>query len=63
LKGKFIKFYEITKIPTSNKINDYFGHGNVDYFGERVFEPLVLLKDWYDTESRLQDNSWMYQID
>jgi hAT family C-terminal dimerisation region len=31
--------------------------------GERVFEALVLLKDWYDAESRLQDRSWMYQID
>jgi hAT family C-terminal dimerisation region len=30
---------------------------------ERVFEALVLLKDWYDTENRLQDKSWMYQID
>jgi hAT family C-terminal dimerisation region len=30
--------------------------------GERVFEALVLLKDWYDTESRLQYKSWMYQI-
>jgi hAT family C-terminal dimerisation region len=31
--------------------------------GERVFEPLVLLNDWYDTENILQDKSWMYQID
>jgi hAT family C-terminal dimerisation region len=31
--------------------------------GERVFEALVLLKDWYDAEDRLQDKSWMYQID
>jgi hAT family C-terminal dimerisation region len=31
--------------------------------GERVFEALVLLKDLYDAESRLQDKSWMYQID
>jgi hAT family C-terminal dimerisation region len=31
--------------------------------GERVFEALVLLKDWYDTERKLQDKSWMYQID
>jgi hAT family C-terminal dimerisation region len=30
--------------------------------GERVFEALVLLKDWYDAENRLQDKSWMYQI-
>jgi hAT family C-terminal dimerisation region len=30
---------------------------------ERVFEALVLLNDWYDTEIRLQDKSWMYQID
>jgi hAT family C-terminal dimerisation region len=30
---------------------------------ERVFEALVLLKDWYDAESRLQDKSWIYQID
>jgi hAT family C-terminal dimerisation region len=25
--------------------------------GERVFEALVLLKNWYDTESRLQEKS------
>jgi hAT family C-terminal dimerisation region len=31
--------------------------------GEKVFEALVLLKDWYDAESRLQDKSWMYSID
>jgi hAT family C-terminal dimerisation region len=31
--------------------------------GERIFEALVLLKDWYDTESILQDKSWIYQID
>jgi hAT family C-terminal dimerisation region len=30
--------------------------------GERVFETLVLLKDWYDAENILQDKSWMYQI-
>jgi hypothetical protein len=53
------------KLPNThiNRKNDYFGHGNVDYFGERVFDALVLLKDWYDTENRLQDKSWMYQID
>jgi hAT family C-terminal dimerisation region len=31
--------------------------------GEKVFETLVLLKDWYDAESRLQDKSLMYSID
>lgn len=31
--------------------------------GDKVFEALVLLKDWYDAESRLQDKSWMHQID
>jgi hypothetical protein len=30
---------------------------------EKAFEALVLLKDWYDVENRLQDKSWMYSID
>jgi hypothetical protein len=30
---------------------------------EKVFEILVLLKDWYNTESRLQDKLWMHSID
>jgi hypothetical protein len=31
--------------------------------GENVFEPLILLNDWYDTESKLQDKSWMHSLD
>jgi hAT family C-terminal dimerisation region len=31
--------------------------------GENVFEPLVLLKDWYDAKNRLQDKSWMHSLD
>jgi hAT family C-terminal dimerisation region len=31
--------------------------------GLDVFEALVLLKDWYDAEKRLQDKSWMHAID
>jgi hAT family C-terminal dimerisation region len=30
---------------------------------ENVFEVLVLLKDWYDTENRFQDKSWMHSLD
>jgi hypothetical protein len=31
--------------------------------GEKVFEAMILLKNWCDVESRLQDKSWMYSID
>jgi HJR/Mrr/RecB family endonuclease len=31
--------------------------------GPDIFEALVLLKDWYDAEKRLQDKSWMHAID
>ncbi|KAJ4798773.1 Zinc finger BED domain-containing protein RICESLEEPER 4 [Rhynchospora pubera] len=30
--------------------------------GLETFEALVLLKDWYDTETRLQDKSWMHMV-
>jgi hAT family C-terminal dimerisation region len=30
---------------------------------EKIFEVLVLLKVWYNTESRLQDKLWMHSID
>jgi hAT family C-terminal dimerisation region len=30
---------------------------------DKIFQALVLLKDWNDTESLLQDKSWMYSID
>jgi hypothetical protein len=31
--------------------------------GENIFEALVLLKDWYNTENRLQDKSRMHSLD
>ena len=31
--------------------------------GPNVFEALVLLKDWYDAETRVQDKSWMHAVD
>jgi hAT family C-terminal dimerisation region len=30
--------------------------------GERVFKAQVLLKDWYDTENRLQEKKLMHQV-
>ncbi|KAJ3690553.1 hypothetical protein LUZ61_019717 [Rhynchospora tenuis] len=30
--------------------------------GPETFEALVLLKDWYDAEKRLQDKSWMHMV-
>ncbi|KAJ3689308.1 hypothetical protein LUZ61_018472 [Rhynchospora tenuis] len=30
--------------------------------GPETFEALVLLKDWYDAERRLQDKSWMHTV-
>ncbi|KAJ1692255.1 hypothetical protein LUZ63_008953 [Rhynchospora breviuscula] len=30
--------------------------------GPETFEALVLLKDWYDVEKRLQDKSWLHMV-
>jgi hAT family C-terminal dimerisation region len=61
---------DILVVPVSTVASEYcFSVANMVLtdkrirLGERVFEALVLLKDWYDTESRLQDKSWIYQID
>jgi hAT family C-terminal dimerisation region len=30
---------------------------------EKIFQALILLKDWDDVESKLQNKSWIYSID
>jgi len=62
--------YDIFTIPVSTLASEsYFSASNrvlndkKNKIGENVFEALVLLNDWYDTENRLQDKSWMHSLD
>jgi hypothetical protein len=56
MKVKFLKYWR--EIPPSPSL-----HWQKNKIRWEVFEALILLKDWYDAECRLQDKSWMYQID
>jgi hAT family C-terminal dimerisation region len=62
--------YDIFVIPVSTVASEtYFSAANMiltdkrTRLGENVFETMILLKNWYDVENRLQDKSWMHSLD
>jgi hypothetical protein len=54
----YIVAYEICFSAANRVLTD-----KIIKLDEKIFQALILFKNWNDAESKLHDKSWMYSID